>query len=156
MAAVSAADSQSSHLRTLPAIWWVCLCTAPQTYVRAAASKAREMAVDVAKNQERGCTDGPVVSLAVSGSRPGNAGAKSTQKPPARAGEDEDAPENAENHLAEQFCATDGRHPSHQRQRLAVYTRDRPISNDHFRSLGPNLEKIGLVLESGFYPQPRL
>ena len=100
------------------------MCTAPQTYVRAAASKAREMAVDVAKNQERGCTDGPVVSLAVSGSRPGNAGAKSTQKPPARAGEDEDAPENAENHLAELCFTTHSRHPSHQRPNLAVYKRD--------------------------------
>ena len=57
------------------------------------------MAVDVAKNQEHGCTAGPVVSLKVLGSRPEIAGAKS--KPPTRAGEDEGAPENAENRLAE-------------------------------------------------------
>ena len=102
------------------------------SYVRAAASQARGMAVDVAKNQERGCTDGPVVSLEVLGSRPGNAGAKSTLKPPARADQDEGAPKNAENRLAKQCCATHSRHPSHQRPHLAVYKRDRPTSADHF------------------------
>ena len=114
------------------------------------------MAVYVAKNQERGCTDGPVVSPEVLGSRPGNAGAKSTLKPSAHAGEDEGAPENVENHLAGQCCATHSRHPSHQRPHLAVYKRDRPTSADHFRNLSRFFEKIGLMLESSFYPQPRL
>ena len=38
--------------------------------MRAAGSQARGMAVNVAKNQERGCTDGPVVSLEGLGSQP--------------------------------------------------------------------------------------
>ena len=114
------------------------------------------MAVDVAKNQERDCTDGPAASLEVFGSRPEIAGAKSTLKPPTRAGEDEGAPENAENRLAELCCTTHSRHPSHQRPHLAVYKRDRPTSADHFRNLSRFLEKIVLVVGRLFYPLPRL
>ena len=110
-------------------------CAARPFYVRAAASMARGMAVDVAKNQERGCTDGPVVSLEVLGSRPENAAAKNTLKPPTRAGKDEGPPKNAGSRSAVQFCTTHSRHPSHQRPHLAVYKRDRPTSADHFRNL---------------------
>jgi len=98
----------------------VCFCAARQIYVHVAASQARRMTVDVAKNQEYGCTDGPVVSPEVLSSRPGNVGAKGTLKPPERAGQEEGAPENAEKRWAEQWCVTHSRHPSHQRPHLAV------------------------------------
>ena len=112
-------------------------CAARPFYVRAAASQARRMAVDVAKNEERGCTDGPVASFEVLGSRPEIAGAKSTIKLPTRAGVDEGAPENAENRLAELCCTTQSRHPSHRRPHLAVYRRDWPTSSRPFSQTEP-------------------
>jgi len=103
--AVYAASSQSSHLPTLPPNHRVHFSGGRQTYVRAVARLEWVMAMNAARNQDRGGKGQAVAGIAISRAVPETDWAKSTRIQPSKSGICNHVPENTQSRSA-RWCYT--------------------------------------------------